>query len=89
VRGFLRDLLIYISLHTVFISALALLGESRIDAYIAISILIYFISSSILPNIRRYTDLKTVDIALITIFIIIVILRILEILGYSIFGVKP
>jgi len=86
-RGLLRDLVIYVIMSTAFTASLALLGESRADAYVAVSILVYFVSSSVLPNIRRYSDLRIVDAALVVMFIAIVVLRILEILGYSIPGV--
>lgn len=88
-RGIARDLMIYVLIQTIFISALSLLGESRIDAYISISILIYFVSTTILPNIRKYSNLRIVDIILIVLFGLIVTLRVLEILGYRIPVVSP
>jgi len=86
-KGFLRDLTLYVVLHTVFAAVLSSLGESRVDAYVAVSILVYFVSTSILPSIRRYADLKLLDAALILVFGVIVAVRVLEILGYKIPGV--
>jgi len=88
-RGLLRDLVIYVIMSTAFTASLVLLGESRADAYVAVSILVYFVSSSVLPNIRKYSDLRIVDAAFVAVFIVIVALRVLEILGYSIPGVQP
>lgn len=64
-----------------FAAALVVLGEDRPDAYLAISILIYFIYTSIDPEIRRYSSLLPLDIALATIFIIIAAIRVLKVLG--------
>jgi len=89
VRELLRDLVAYALLHTVFVSALALLGETRADAYVAVSVLVYFVSSSLLPSIRKYSDLRAVDAALAALFCALVALRILDILGYGAFGAKP
>jgi hypothetical protein len=82
-RGIVRDLMIYSLVLLIFTSALVLLGEYRIDAYLAISILIYFVLTTILPNIRRQADLRITDILFIIVFIVIVALRVLEVLGYK------
>ncbi len=66
--------------------SLLLLGEKRVDVYASLSILVYFISTSILPELRERADLKIIDILLITAFIIIVSLRVAEVLGYNIPG---
>jgi len=84
VRGLDRDLLVYASLQVAFTSILAALGESRIDAYVSVSILIYFVSTTIQPSIRKYSDLRVLDALLIALFSLIVVLRVLEILGYRI-----
>lgn len=68
---------IFISLTIIFLVSI---GESRLDTYISISILIYFIYTSIDLSIRSRTNLKILDIALITIFIAIVLARVLIIL---------
>lgn len=89
VRGLPRDLVIYVVLHTVISSALIILGERRVDAYVSISILVYFIATSILPEIRAHCDLRLVDYALITVFTLIIALRVLDILGYKLPLVSP
>lgn len=89
VRGLPRDLVIYVVLHTMVSSAFVLLGERRVDAYVSISILVYFIATSILPEIRARCDLRLVDYALITVFTLIIALRVLDILGYKLPLVSP
>jgi len=81
-KGLFRDLIIYVAIHTIAISSLTILGESRIDAYVSIAILTYFISTTILPSIREASNLRLVDIVLIAVFAFIVAVRVLEILGY-------
>jgi len=82
VRGLDRDLLVYASLQVAFTSILAALGEARIDAYVSVSILIYFVATTIQPSIRKYSDLRVLDALLIALFSLIVVFRVLEILGY-------
>ncbi|AFL66808.1 hypothetical protein Desfe_0920 [Desulfurococcus amylolyticus DSM 16532] len=89
VRGLPRDLVIYVVLHTMVSSAFVLLGERRVDAYVSISILVYFIATSILPEIRAHCDLRLVDYALITVFTLIIALRVLDTLGYKLPLVSP
>jgi len=84
VRGLERDLLVYASLQVAFTSVLAALGETRVDAYVSVSILIYFVATTIQPNIRRYSDLRVLDALLIALFSLIVVFRVLEILGYKV-----
>jgi len=81
-RGLDRDLLVYASLQATFTSILATLGEARIDAYVSVSILIYFVATTIQPSIRKYSDLRVLDAPLIALFSLIVVFRVLEILGY-------
>jgi len=83
-EGLDRDLIVYASLQVAFTSILAALGESRIDAYVSVSILIYFVSTTIQPSIREYSDLRVLDALLIALFSLIVVFRVLEILGYRI-----
>jgi len=82
VRGLDRDLVVYASLQAAFTSILAALGEARIDAYVSVSILIYFVATTIQPSIRKYSDLRVLDALLIALFSLIVVFRVLEILGY-------
>ncbi len=85
-KGLARDLLVYVTLHSVAISSLAVLGEKRIDAYLSMAILVYFVSTSILPTIREHSRLTIMDILLFTVFMAIVAYRVLSILGYSLWG---
>lgn len=63
-----------------FTIMLATVGETRPDAYVSVSILIYFVYTAVDPTIRRYSKLKLLDIALVTMFMMIVIVRVLEVL---------
>ena len=86
-RGLARDLAVYSVVHTIALLSLALLGETHIDAYTSVSILTYLISTSLLPGIRRYSDLRVMDLILIIIFIITISYRVMKILGVSLVGV--
>ena len=66
--------------------SLILAGETRFDAYVSLSILVYFVSTSVLPNIRGKTDLRLIDIIFIVTFMVIVAVRVADILGYTIPG---
>ncbi|MEB3756938.1 MAG: hypothetical protein GSR79_08820 [Desulfurococcales archaeon] len=68
------------------IISLILLEETRVDVYVSLSILVYFVSTSILPSIRENADLKYVDAFLITVFMVVVALRVAEVLGYKLPG---
>lgn len=59
---------------------LIVVGESRLDAYIAITIILYFIYTAIDPMLRRRANLKILDIALVSVFVIIVAVRVLMVL---------
>jgi len=89
VRGFGRDLVIYAALHSAFVFSLAVLGEKRPDAYVSVSVLVYFVATSVLPSLRRSADLRVADIALAAVFLVVVALRVLSILGYAHFGGAP
>ncbi|MEM1679293.1 MAG: hypothetical protein QXJ56_07750 [Ignisphaera sp.] len=74
----LTILTIIIVIFTVF---LVIVGESRPDAYISVSILLYFVYTAMDPGIRRYANMRPLDIGLIIVFIFIVMVRVLDILG--------
>lgn len=80
------DAVVYSILQTVMTVSLVLSGETRVDVYVSLSILVYFVSTSVLPGIREKTDLRLLDIFLIAVFILIVTIRVAEILGYTIPG---
>ena len=77
-----REVIIYAILLTIVIISFILIGETRSDVYLSISILIYFIYTSISRNIRLRAKLTILDISLLTVFSIIVIYRILTILEW-------
>lgn len=59
---------------------LVILDESRPDAYLSVSILLYFIYTAIDSTIKRYVNTKFLDIGLVLIFIAIVAFRVIDIL---------
>jgi len=61
--------------------SLTLVGESRPDVYLSMAILIYFVYTSIDYSLRMRSSLKVIDIALFTVFIVIVTIRVLMILN--------
>ncbi|MEM1645640.1 MAG: hypothetical protein QXL96_07210 [Ignisphaera sp.] len=71
-------LTLLIVMFTVF---LILVDESRPDAYISVSILIYFIYTAVDPRIRKYSKVVYLDLGFIVVFTSIVFIRILEVLG--------
>lgn len=75
-----RGIVLLVLLTMVFAAFLSILSESRVDAYVSISILVYFIYTSIDISLRRYSKLKPLDIAFTATFITIVAIRILEVL---------
>ena len=77
-----REIIVYAILSTIVIISFILIGETRPDVYLSISILIYFIYTSISHNIRLRAKLTILDISLLTVFSIIVIYRILTILEW-------
>lgn len=87
IRGLTLDILVYTVLQAVMTLSLVLSGETRVDVYASLSILVYFVSTSVLPDIREKTDLRVLDIFLISVFAVIVTIRVAEILGYSIPGI--
>jgi len=61
--------------------SLTLVGESRPDVYLSMAILIHFVYTSIDYSLRMRSSLKVIDIALFTVFIAIVTIRVLMILN--------
>jgi len=74
--------LLFSFLLSLFNSVLVLLGENRIDVYISISILIYFVALAIFgfEPLTEMKSIKILSIFLFIIFIVIVGLRVYEIL---------
>ena len=77
-----REIIIYTILLTIVIISFVLIGETRPDVYLSISILIYFIYTSISHNIRLRAKLTVLDISLLTVFSVIVVYKILTILEW-------
>ncbi|RLG87771.1 MAG: hypothetical protein DRO15_04295 [Thermoprotei archaeon] len=75
-----RDVLIYALLLTMVMIALVLVGESRPDVYLSITILMYFIYTSINYSIRSRARLRILDAILLFVFLAIVTYRVLEVL---------
>ena len=75
-----RDVLIYALLLTMVVIALVLVGESRPDVYLSITILMYFIYTSINYSIRSRARLRILDAILLFVFLAIVTYRVLEVL---------
>lgn len=74
--------ILIIALLIAFVSSmLCIVGESRPDAYISTTILLYFIYTSIDTSLRKRSKLLYLDIAFIVIFVGIVSYRVLQILG--------
>ncbi len=75
-------MLLLTTITAVFTASLALMGESRIDLYISIAILSHFVSAA-LTGVEAEVEKKIytgLTIVLITVFAIIVALRVIEIL---------
>ncbi len=75
-------LLLYSSLVCISTSYLSILGEKRVDAYIALTILIHFIITTVVApeGIRERFVFKLLNTVLMLIFIAIVAYRIWEVL---------
>lgn len=77
-----KEIIVYTILLIIMTISFVLVGETRPDAYLSISILVYFIFTSISHNIRLRAKLIILDISLLTILMIIVTYRILTILKW-------
>ena len=75
-----RDILLLTILLTTIVISFVLLGESRPDVYVSVTILNYFIVTSLSYSLRSTTKIKFLDIALLIVFMVIVTYRILAIL---------
>jgi len=75
-----RDLIVFTVLVVITTLTLIYVGELRPDAYLAITILIYFIYTSINYSFRFRVKLKVIDVSLIIIFSLIVIYRVYEVI---------
>jgi len=75
-------ILVYVILTASMNSSLLTLGESRVDAYIAVNILMYFISYAVVRPFSEAPSLvKALNAALLIVFTIIVVFRVYEVLA--------
>lgn len=73
--------LIYALLATLMNVSLLLLGESRVDAYVAVNVLMYFISYTVIkPFYETPLLVRLLNLLLLTAFSAIVALRLYEVL---------
>ncbi|MEM0015084.1 MAG: hypothetical protein QXS42_05535 [Zestosphaera sp.] len=76
-----RFVMLYTGLTSSFNVLLLLLRESRIDAYVALNILSFYISYSIMrPFPKTNTPVKLLHAMLLTVFMMIVGIRVYEVL---------
>lgn len=72
-------ILVYASMVSALNLSMFLIGENRVDAYVAVNILVYFIAFTVIrPLNRSVKSISILNISLILLFIGIVTLRIYE-----------
>jgi hypothetical protein len=77
----LRFSLLYTGLVALFNSTLLLLGERRVDAYLAVNVLSFYVSYSLArPPARPGAAMTALHILLLTLFAAVVALRVYEVL---------
>lgn len=76
-----RFVLLYVVLSSAFNVSLLLLGETRIDAYVALNILSFYVSYSLArPSTKSATIVRFIHALLLTTFVFIVSSRVYEVL---------
>ena len=70
-------------LTTVSLVSLVLVGETRPDAYLSMTILVYFVYTTVDPVVRARASLRVIDVLLFLVFAFVVAMRVLEILGMT------
>ncbi|MCC6014719.1 MAG: hypothetical protein LM564_03330 [Desulfurococcaceae archaeon] len=77
----LRFTLLYTGLVALFNSTLLLLGERRVDAYVAVNVLSFYVSYSLArPPTRPGVATVVLHVLLLTVFAVVVALRVYEVL---------
>jgi hypothetical protein len=77
----LRFALLYTGLVALFNSTLLLLGERRVDAYVAVNVLSFYVSYSLArPPTRPGVATVVLHVLLLTVFAVVVALRVYEVL---------
>lgn len=81
-RGYIElFILVYTALASMITATIFLLGESRIDAYIALNILTYYMCYAVVrPGIRRGLIIKMYNVLLLVVMGVIISLRLYEVL---------
>jgi hypothetical protein len=76
-----RFVLLYVTLSSAFNVSLLLLSESRIDTYVALNILSFYVSYSLArPSTRSATMVRLIHALLLSIFAFLVGSRVYEVL---------
>jgi len=75
------EILAFVALTSALVSALSLLGEQRVDAYVSVAILSYYVATSVASELRSRSKLLPLDVSLLLLFSYIVAIRILEVLA--------
>ncbi len=76
-----RFVLLYVALSSAFNISLLLLSESRIDAYVALNILSFYVSYSLArPSTKSATMVRLIHALLLSIFAFLVGSRVYEVL---------
>lgn len=79
-RGIDLFIFVYTFLSTLICASIFILGEVRIDAYVAINILTYFISYVVVrPTTEAPLLVKVLNLILLLVFAMIVVMRIYEV----------
>jgi hypothetical protein len=77
----LRFSILYTGLVALFNSTLLLLGERRVDAYVAVNVLSFYVSYSLArPPTRPGVATVVLHVLLLTVFAVVVALRVYEVL---------
>jgi len=81
-RRTLRFAALYTGLVALFNLTLVLLGERRADAYVAVNVLSFYVSYSLVrPSTRPGLAMLLLHVALLTVFATIVSIRVYEVLA--------
>lgn len=77
----LKFSILYTGLVALFNSTLLLLGERRVDAYVAVNVLSFYVSYSLArPPTRPGVATVVLHVLLLTVFAVVVALRVYEVL---------
>jgi len=75
-------ILVYVTLSLLVSASLYLLNEQRMDAYVAVNVLMYYVSYAIIRPVPETTlTIKILNAVLLAVFSIIVAMRVYEVLA--------